>query len=106
MAPPAEDYPRPIYPPGFAPPPVSDEPTMTERMIPLKNPKALIAYYSAVFSLVPCFTPLLGPLAIILGILGLNECKRNSHLPGKGHAITGIVLGGITTCIMLVIILI
>ena len=78
---------------------------MTERMIPTKNPKALIAYYSAVFSIVPCFTPLLGPAAIILGILGLQECKKNPILPGRGHAITGIVLGGIMTFLVFGVIL-
>jgi hypothetical protein len=100
---PVDAYPRPVYPPGFVPP-QDGAPTITDRIIPTKNPKALIAYYSGVFSLVPCFTPLLGPLALILGILGLNECKRHLNLPGKGHAITGIVLGSITTLIMLVLI--
>ena len=103
-APPAVGaYPRPIYPPGFGPAP-GDSPSIAERIIPTKNPKALIAYYCGVFALVPCFSPILGPLALILGILGLNECKRNPGLPGKGHAITGIVMGGIMTLLSLIVI--
>src|SRR5579863_1786032 len=97
-APPAQ-----IYPPGFSAQP-STGPTMGERIIPTKNPKALIAYYCGVFALVPCFTPLLAPAALILGILGKNECKRNPGLPGWGHAIAGIVLGGILTVLTLVVI--
>jgi hypothetical protein len=69
---------------------------VVDRIIPTKNVKALLAYYFGVFSFVPCFTPFLAPAALVLGILGLNECKRDPNLPGKGHAITGIVLGSIT----------
>jgi hypothetical protein len=95
-------YPRPIYPPGFAPQ-TDAAPSIAERIIPTKNPKALMAYYSGCFSFTICPAPLLGPLGIILGILGLQECKRHPGLPGKGHAITGIVLGTITTLIVIVV---
>jgi len=74
-----------------------------DRIIPTKNVKALLAYYAGVFSIVPCFSPILGPTAIILGTLGLNECKRNPELPGRGHAITGIVIGSIMTFLVLVL---
>ncbi len=77
-------------------------PSVTDRLIPTKNPKALIAYYCGVFSIVPCFSPILGPAALVLGVLGVRECKRNPGLPGKGHAITGIVLGSITTLLSLI----
>ena len=63
-------------------------------------------YECDVFSFVPCFTPFLAPAAIVLGILGLQECKRDPHLPGKGHAITGIVLGSITFLFALAIVLV
>lgn len=89
------------YPPGYSQPP-----SVIDRIIPAKNVKALLAYYFGVFSLVPCFTPLLGPAALVLGILGLNDCKRDPNLPGKGHAITGIVLGSLTTLIAVALVLI
>ncbi|MHB8637017.1 MAG: DUF4190 domain-containing protein [Fimbriimonadaceae bacterium] len=101
FAPPAHGA-GPIYPPGFAPQGAAP-PTLADRVIPVKNPKALIAYYSGCFSFVLCAAPLLGPVGIILGILGLQECKRNPALPGRGHAIAGIVLGGITTLIVIVV---
>jgi len=54
---------------------------------------ALIAYYCGVFAL--CFLP--APVAIFLGIKGLKLVKADPSLPGKGHAITGIILGSIFT---------
>jgi hypothetical protein len=65
-------------------------------LIPCKNPKALIAYYCGVFSLIPCVGAVLGPIALIFGILGLNYVKRHPTAKGTGHAIAGIVLGSLT----------
>ena len=65
-------------------------------IIPYKNGMALAAYYCGVFSLIPCLGGLLGPAAFILGILGLRFVKKNPTAHGTGHAIAGIVLGGIT----------
>jgi hypothetical protein len=65
-------------------------------LIPTKNPKALTAYYCGIFSLIPCVTTLaLAPAAIFLGIQGLKAVKETPGLPGKAHAIVGIVLGSI-----------
>lgn len=64
-------------------------------MIPYKNGQALAAYYCGVFSLIPLLGVLLGPVAIILGILGNNYAKANPDAKGAGHAITGIILGSI-----------
>jgi hypothetical protein len=65
-------------------------------IIPYKNGMALAAYYCGVFSLIPCLGGLLGPVAFILGILGLRYVKKYPTAHGTGHAIAGIVLGGIT----------
>jgi hypothetical protein len=62
-------------------------------LIPYRNPQALIAYYCGVFALIPCLGLALGPVALILGILGLNYKKKNPSAGGTGHAIAGIVLG-------------
>jgi hypothetical protein len=66
-------------------------------IIPYKNGRALAAYYLGVFSLIPCVGLLLGPAGLILGILGLRYVKANPTAKGTGHAIAGIVLGGLTT---------
>ncbi len=39
----------------------------------------------------------LGPAALVLGILGVRYVKANPTAKGTGHAIAGIVLGGLTT---------
>lgn len=66
-------------------------------VIPYRNPLALSAYYCGVFSLIPCLGLLLGPVALILGILGLRAVSKNKKAKGTGHAIAGIVLGGLAT---------
>jgi hypothetical protein len=72
-------------------------PTLIDHVVPAKNPLALFSYYVGVFSLIPCAALLLGPTAIVLGVLGLRAQRQNPNLPGKGHSITGIVLGAITS---------
>lgn len=62
-------------------------------IIPLKNGKALAAYYCGVFSLIPGIGCVLGPVAIVLGIMGFMYANENPEAGGKGHAITGIVVG-------------
>jgi hypothetical protein len=66
-------------------------------IIPYKNGRALAAYYLGVFSLIPCLGLLLGPAALVLGILGLRFVKANPTAKGTGHALAGIILGGLTT---------
>jgi phage FluMu protein Com len=66
-------------------------------IIPYKNGRALIAYYLGVFSFIPCVGLLLGPAALVLGILGLRYVKANPTAKGTGHAIAGVVMGTLTT---------
>lgn len=80
-------------------------PSVVDRLIPGKNPPALIGYYVAVFSLIPCIGLIIGPTAIVLGYLGLRAIKQQPHLPGSGHAWTAIVLGSITTVANLALVL-
>jgi hypothetical protein len=63
-------------------------------IIPYKNAKALIAYYLAVFSLIPCLGSPLGIAAFILGLQGLKEAKAHPEVRGKVHAWIGILGGG------------
>ena len=64
-------------------------------VVPYKNPKALIAYYLGIFSLIPCIAIPLGISAFILGVLGLQFLKTHPTAHGKVHAWIGIVLGGL-----------
>lgn len=64
-------------------------------IIPYKNPRALIAYYLAVFSLIPFVGIVLGLAAFVLGILGLRFRRQNPTAGGVVHAWIGIILGGL-----------
>ncbi len=66
-------------------------------LIPYKNPQALTGYYVGIFSLVPCFGLLLGPAALILGILALRYRQQRPSAGGLAHAIVALVLGSLTT---------
>lgn len=63
-------------------------------LIPYKNQAALWAYYLGIFSLIPCAGIPLGIAAAILGIKGLKHAEAHPEAKGKGHAWTGIILGG------------
>jgi hypothetical protein len=56
---------------------------------------ALLSYYFGVFSLIPIIGAILGMFALVLGILGLLYVRRHPQAKGTGHAIAGIVLGGL-----------
>jgi hypothetical protein len=72
-----------------------DTPDGTGGLIPYKNPKALSAYSCGVFALSPCVGLILGPIALILGFMGMKHNKQYPKSGGKGHAIAGIVLGSL-----------
>jgi hypothetical protein len=71
-----------------------------DNLIPTKNPSALIAYYLGVFSIV---CGILAPFALGLGIKGLNDIKKQPGLPGKAHAMVGIIAGAIFTLLYAVL---
>lgn len=64
-------------------------------LIPYKNSMALTAYYCGVFGLIPILGFILGPIALIFGIIGLRKVNENPEVKGTGHAITGIILGSL-----------
>lgn len=72
----------------------SSTPDIMETLIPAHNPKALIGYYLAVFSIIPLLGIVLGIAGFILGIMGLKEANRNPAVKGKAHAWVAIVVGG------------
>jgi hypothetical protein len=90
-------------------------------IIPYRNPLALIAYYSGFGSLISILGSvalamltigqrvnvlligilmfgvggLLALLAVICGILGLTYVNKHPKARGTGHAVTGLIMGGI-----------
>ena len=65
----------------------------TGGVIPYKNGTALAAYYCAVFSFIPIFGCVLGPVAIVFGVLGVMYANKHPKARGMGHAVFGIVGG-------------
>ena len=64
-----------------------------------RNALALWAYYLGVFALIPCIGLPLGVVALALGIKGLRYADQHPDAGGKGHAIVGIVLGGLISAV-------
>jgi hypothetical protein len=73
----------------------------TGGLIPYKNGMALAAYYCGVFSFIPCLWGTLSLLAIVFGFMGLAKASKHPEAKGKGHAIAGIVCGGITLLLLI-----
>lgn len=63
-------------------------------LIPYRNAPALIAYYLAVFSLIPVVGILTGVAAFGLGIAGLRARRRDPRVHGSVHAWIGVIGGG------------
>jgi len=72
----------------------------TGGLIPYKNPKALLGYYTAIASLAAMLLPGAGLLvsiaAIVLGLLGLKAVRAQPRLRGEAHAQVAILLGTLT----------
>jgi DNA-binding beta-propeller fold protein YncE len=75
----------------------SAEDDAVSTLIPYKNGRALAGYYCGVFSLVPCLGLILGPIALVFGILGLRFVRAHPQAHGTAHAWVGIILGSLTT---------
>ena len=73
-------------------PPPQEEGDATGGVIPYRNVPALLAYYCAVFSLLPCFP--IGIAAVILGVIGLKRVNERPAVRGRVHAWIGIAVGG------------
>jgi hypothetical protein len=90
-------YQSPAPAPGPYYPPQHGGGDATGGVIPYKNPYALAAYYSGIFGLLCCITPLpLGLIPVVLGIMGLQQRAKNPQIKGSAHAWIGIVLGAIS----------
>jgi len=63
--------------------------------LPEGNPNARRAYLCAVFGLIPGLGLLLGPPAVIFGIMGRRAALRDEHRSGLGHSYVSRLLGGV-----------
>jgi hypothetical protein len=85
----------PVARPVIAAPPADDGGISS--LIPYKNPPALTGYYTAVASLIPGLGLLLGPVAVVLGVIGFRAYRRDPRRKGAAHAWVAIILGSLTT---------
>jgi hypothetical protein len=64
---------------------------------PWRNRAAVYAYAVALAGLTPALGAALGPVAVLLGVVGLIRVKRRPEVEGVNFAVAGIVLGVIDT---------
>ncbi len=93
---------QPANPLGHPVQPQQNEGDATGGLIPYKNAPALIAYYISILSLIPILGIPFGITAFILGIIGLKKRAANPVIKGAAHAWIGIILGGGTTLLYIV----
>ncbi len=62
-------------------------------LMPVNNPKSLIAYYLGFFALLPIIGILAAIPAIVLGIAATRYAAQLPNNEGHGHAVVGIILG-------------
>ena len=79
--------------------PIAPRGDATGGLIPYKNPQALTAYYLGLFSLFPFLGLFLAVAALVLGLRGLQERKRNPEIKGGVHAWIGVTLGAVFTVV-------
>jgi len=87
---------------GIPEPSVADDGGISG-LIPYRNVPALVAYYLGVFSLIPLLGFVLGPVAFVLGIIGLYRRAKRPQCKGAAHAVVGMILGVIGTVVWVVV---
>ena len=75
-------------------------------IIPWRNKYAIIGYYIGIFGLIPLLGIPLALCAIVLGILGIGQWKKNHRAHGLAHSIIAIGCGLLGTLITLGLILV
>ena len=78
-------------------PPVPAQDATRKVDIEHRNPKALAGYYLGFLSLVPLVGALLGPVAVVVGLMGARAAPTAPGQVGRAHARIGIILGIVTT---------
>ena len=90
---------QPEIPPVQFQQPEPKAPSTLDHIVPAKNPPALIGYYLAVFSLIPCLALILGPAAVYFGSKGRKAARETPSLPGRTHAMFAIAFGALMTLV-------
>ena len=62
---------------------------------PWKNPLAVYSYRTSLYGFTPIAGLILGPVAILLGLIGRRRVARNPEVHGRNFANAGIVIGTI-----------
>jgi len=75
--------------------PVAPKSDATGGIIPYKNMPGLVGYYIAVFAIIPVLALILGPIAFVLGIMGLRLASRKAEARGRAHAWIAIIGGAV-----------
>jgi len=70
-----------------------DEMEVFGSFVPWKNPAAVYSYGVSMAALTPVLGLVLGPIAIILGVIGLVWYRRRPEVLGKNFALAGIIMG-------------
>jgi hypothetical protein len=78
-------------------PPVPAQAAPRKVDIEHRNPKALAGYYLGILSLVPLLGAVLGPAAVVLGMMGARAATTTPGQVGTAHARIGVILGIVTT---------
>jgi len=84
---------QPVQPPQ---PKIGGDPWMRALLPVGKAPLAVIAGWVGLVSLLCC---VLGPVAMVLGIVAMVDLNRNPEKRGMGRAVFGVVAGSIATLI-------
>ena len=64
---------------------------------PWKNPTAVYAYAVSLAALTPVLGLVLGPVAVLLGLIGLIHRRLRPKVHGTNFAVAGIILGILNT---------
>jgi hypothetical protein len=71
--------------------------------LPLRNLRALVAYYTGLFSSLPGLGLVLAPIAVVFGVLGYRYGRTYPSAEGTGHAAAGIVFAVVGTIVNIVL---
>ncbi len=91
-APPPTDPPKPRKPRR-----PRDESEVFGSFVPWKNPTAVYSYGVGLAALTPVLGLVLGPIAILLGLIGFVHRRLRPKVHGTNFAVAGIVLGLLNT---------
>jgi hypothetical protein len=88
--------------------PAPDPPDTVERMLlPVGRPMSAIASgYLGLLALFPIVGLLCGIAALITGFVALRQLRANPRLAGRGRAWFGIVVGGLSTLLHVVVLVV